>query len=174
MKIIMMFFVLFIASCSTPVLENYKNEVPKLDLKSFFNGKILAQGIVEDRSGKVIKRFDVDILASWDKNVGTIDEKFIYSDGKKESRIWKLTEISPNKFQGEAADVEGVALGEVAGNTFLFEYKLNVPVDDSTYRIHFEDWMYLLKEDTLLARTKMTKWGFKVGEVTIIMTKRDK
>lgn len=173
MKLAFIFLLLLTVSCSGQKLENYKNESPKLNLRTFFNGKIFAQGIVQDRSGKVIKRFDVDIISSWNENVGTIDEKFTYSDNTKEARVWKLTETSPGKYEGRAHDVIGTAVGEVMGNTFFLEYNLDVPVGKSNYNIHMEDWMYLLNENTLLAKTMMTKWGIKVGEVTIVMTKKE-
>lgn len=173
MKFLILALLLTLVSCSNQSLDNYKDENPKLNLRTFFNGKIYAQGIVQDRSGKVIKRFNVDINASWEGDVGTIDEKFVYSDNTRSARVWKLTEKNLSHYEGRAHDVIGVAEGEVKGNAFLFEYKLNVPVGDSTYSIHFEDWMYLLDQKTLLARTAMTKWGFDVGEITIIMTKKD-
>jgi len=173
MKILMCLLILVSTSCSVQTLQDYREEAPKLDLREFFNGKIYAQGIVQERSGKVIKRFDVDINASWKENICTLDEKFTYSDNTKSTRIWKLSEISPSKYEGRAGDVIGVAQGEVAGNTFFFQYNLNLPVGDSEYNIHFEDWMYLLDKKTLLARSYMTKWGFRVGEVTIVMTKKD-
>lgn len=172
MKVVFILLFLLFISCSGQTLDNYKDEKPKLSLKSFFNGKIFAQGIVQDRSGKVIKRFDVDINASWSDNIGTLDEKFIYSDNTKGARIWKLTEISNDRFEGQAHDVIGKATGEVSGNAFLFEYYLDVPVGDSSYKIHFEDWMYLLSENTLMSKTIMTKWGIKVGEVTLVMIKK--
>lgn len=172
-KTILMLLSFLLVSCSGQSLNNYANETPTLNLRSFFNGKIEAQGIVQDRSGKVIKRFNVDINASWKGDVGTIDEKFVYSDSTTGARVWTLKEVSPQSFEGRAHDVIGTALGNVKGNTFFFEYKLDVPVGNSNYSIHFEDWMYLLNEKTLMARTKMTKWGFGVGEVTIIMNKKD-
>lgn len=173
MKYIILISILLISSCSNQSLENYKSENPKLNLRTFFNGKLFAQGIVQDRSGKVIQRFDVDINASWKDNQGIIDEKFSYSDNTKSERVWKLTEKTPFKYEGTAHDVIGVANGEVSGNAFLFEYRLNVPVGDTTYSINFEDWMYLLDQKTLLAKASMTKWGFRVGEVTLVMTKKD-
>ena len=90
---------------------------------------------------------------------------------KIEKIIWKLKKINTNQFEGTAGDVEGVAFGETAGNAFYFVYDLNLPVDDSTYVINFEDWMFLMDENTLLSRSYMSKWGFDVGEVTLVMTK---
>ena len=175
LKIIMRFFyiVLFflISSCTEHKINYYKTETPKINLHEFFNGKLLAHGIVQDRSGKVIKRFKVDIIASWKDDIATLDEKFVYSDGSKSSRIWKLKKIGLNQFEGTAGDVEGIAEGETAGNAFYFVYDLNLPVDDSKYVVNFEDWMFLMDENTLLSRSYMSKWGFNVGEVTLVMTK---
>ena len=175
LKIIMRFFyiVLFflISSCTEHKINYYKTETPKINLNEFFNGKLLAHGIVQDRSGKVINRFKVDIIASWKDDIATLDEKFVYSDGSKSSRIWKLKKIGSNQFEGTAGDVEGIADGETAGNAFYFVYDLNLPVDDSTYVVNFEDWMFLMDENTLLSRSYMSKWGFDVGEVTLVMTK---
>lgn len=30
-----------------------------------------------------------------------------------------------------------------------------------------DDWMYLVTEDTLINRTRMSKWGLGVGEVIL-------
>ena len=144
---------IFISSCSDHSIKSYSDEEPKINLKDFFNGKIYALGIVQDRSGKVIKRFKVDIKAFWEGNKGYLDEKFVYSDGKKDSRLWKLNKIGQSKYEGRADDVLGIASGETLGNVFYFEYVLDLQVDDTTYKVNFEDWMYLLDENTLLARS---------------------
>ncbi|MBC7538456.1 MAG: DUF3833 domain-containing protein [Bacteriovorax sp.] len=172
MKLLVFIFLLILISCSNHSASKYQNEVPKINLSEFFNGKIEGLGIVQNRSGKVIKRFNVDILASWNGNKGTLDEKFVYSDNTKSTRVWQLNEISANIYEGSAGDVLGVALGETAGNTFYFRYNLDLPVGNSSYKVHFEDWMYLLDKNTLLARSYMTKWGINLGEVTIVLTKK--
>ena len=73
---IVLFFL--ISSCTEHKINYYKNETPKINLNEFFNGKLLAHGIVQDRSGKVIKRFKVDIKVSWKDDIATLDEKFVY------------------------------------------------------------------------------------------------
>jgi hypothetical protein len=173
-KVLSLLFSLFLTlGCADYGLRDYKNNEPKLDLTRFFDGELYALGIVQDRSGKVIKRFKVKMNASWIGNVAILDEDFIYSDGSKSKRVWKLRKVRDSFFSGEADDVEGKAKGEVSGNTFYFEYVLNLPVGDSTYRVKFEDWMYLLDDNTLLARSYMKKWGLSLGEVTIVMMKKE-
>ena len=170
------FFVvlIFISSCSDHSIKSYSGEEPKINVREFFNGNIYALGIVQDRSGKVIKRFKAYINAFWKGDKGFLDEKFVYSDGKKDSRLWELNKIGQSTYEGRADDVLGTASGETLGNVFYFEYDLDLPVDDTSYKVNFEDWMYLLDENTLLARSYMSKWGFNLGEVTIIMSKEGK
>jgi len=174
MRIFYIILLLLVSSCSDHTIKSYSGEEPKLNLREFFDGYIYSLGIVQDRSGKVIKRFKVDIKAYWEGENAILDEKFIYSDGKKSSRVWEINEIGRSKYEGRANDVVGIATGETAGNTFYFEYDLDLLVGDTTYKVNFEDWMYLLDEKTLLARSYMNKWGFDLGEVTIVMNKREK
>lgn len=169
--ILMSLMFMILLSCSSHDLNDYAQESPRINLREFFDGKIKALGIVQNRSGKVIKRFEVDIIASWKGDEGVLDEKFHYSDNTKSTRVWNLKEINPNQYEARAHDVIGVAKGGVSGNAFFLEYYLDLPVGNTSYKIHFEDWMYLVDSKTILARTYMTKWGFNVGEITIVMKK---
>ncbi len=164
---------MLIMSCSSHSLDSYKNEGPTLNLETFFNGRIKALGIVQNRAGEVVKRFTVKINARWNGDVAILDEDFVYSDGTTSKRIWTLSKNGNKEYLGTAADVVGNAEGRVSGNAFYFEYVLNVPVDEQTYEVRFSDWMYLLDKKTLLARTYMTKFGIDLGEVTIVMINED-
>jgi hypothetical protein len=35
-----------------------------------------------------------------------------------------------------------------------------------------DDWMYLVEENIILNRTSMRKFGFKVGEIVLVMKKK--
>ncbi|MCP4789651.1 MAG: DUF3833 domain-containing protein [Gammaproteobacteria bacterium] len=39
--------------------------------------------------------------------------------------------------------------------------------------VNLDDWMYQINESLIMNRTIMTKWGFKVGEITLIIEKLD-
>ena len=159
-----------IVGCSSQSLTDYKNEEPKVDIQTFFSGDVKALGIVQDRSGKVIKRFSVDIKSSWVNDTGTLDETFYYSDKTTSKRIWTLVKQKDGSYTGEAGDIVGKAKGEGSGNTFLFDYTMAIPVDGTVYNVHVADWLYLLDKKTLLARSYMTKFGFDIGEITLVMT----
>lgn len=159
-------------SCSSVSIDDYKDEKPQLILEDYLNGTFDAYGIFINRSGQVTRRMHVVMKASWTGDTGILDEDFIWSDGEKQKRIWHLKKISPSAYEGRAEDVVGVAKGEVAGNAFHWEYTLAVNVDGSIYNFAFDDWMYLMNDQILINRAKMSKFGFKVGEINIVFIKR--
>jgi hypothetical protein len=166
----------FLMSCAGPQVSQYANEKPALDLSEYFNGTLDAYGIFTDRSGAVVKRFTVVIQANWQlvdgKKVGTLDESFDYSDGSKQKRIWKITEVSPGKYIGRADDVVGDANGASAGNALNWAYTLALPVDGTIYHVQFDDWMYLMTPKVMINRAKMSKFGIDLGDVTLSFYKR--
>jgi hypothetical protein len=173
---ITLFAAVFLLGCSGPQVSQYANEKPTLDLSEYFSGTIDAYGIFTDRSGAVVKRFTVLIQANWQvidgKKVGTLDESFDYSDGTKQKRIWKLTEVSPGKYIGKADDVVGEANGSSAGNALNWAYTLALPVDGTIYHVQFDDWMYLVAPKVMINKAQMSKFGIHLGEVTLSFYKR--
>jgi hypothetical protein len=163
--------VVSLVGCATKDVSEYHDEKPPLDLARYFNGTIDGWGMFQDRSGKVVKRFYVRIDAKWDGNRGTLDEKFEYADGEKQNRVWTLVKDG-NRYTGTAADVVGAAQGEAQGNALHWNYVLALPVDGRVWHMDMDDWMYLIDENTMLNRTTMTKFGFRVGEVTLSFRRR--
>ncbi|QYJ84925.1 DUF3833 domain-containing protein [Shewanella mesophila] len=169
------FIVLFLllSGCGAASLDDYSNTRPELKLEQFFDGKLKAYGIVLDRSGKLLRRFDVDLVASWDGDQGEIKEWFLFDDGEKSTRIWRLSKVADNQYQGQADDVIGIATGNTEGAALFWQYDLDIVVDGETYRVTLDDWMFLLDEKRLFNKTEMTKFGFKVGEVILYIEKRE-
>jgi hypothetical protein len=164
---------ILIAGCAGPQVDSYRGEIPVLDLRQYFDGEIDASGMFQDRSGKVVKRFNVAINGSWNGNVGTLEEDFVYSDGTTDRRVWTITKIDEHNYIGTADDVIGEAKGEAYGNALRWRYVLALDVDGKTYHVDFDDWMYLIDEKVMLNRSEMRKLGFRLGEVTLAFRKKD-
>ena len=158
--------------CSSVNIDDYRAEKPVLELRDYFNGTLDAWGMFQDRSGKVIKRFHVQIDSRRDGERLILDERFTYSDGSTDRRVWTLTPDGQQAWRGTAADVAGEARGELAGNAFRWRYSLNLPVDDQVYVVHFDDWMYLIDEHTLVNRASMRKFGIEWGQVTLFFRRQ--
>ena len=165
--------VLLLAGCAGPKVSEYRDETPVLDLATYFNGKLDAWGLVRNRSGKVVKRFRVEMTGSWQGGKGTLEENFTYADGSKSRRIWKISKIDANHYRGTAEDVTGEAVGEAQGNALRWRYVLSVPVDGNTYNVNFDDWMYLMDNEVMLNKSGMSKYGIGLGEVTVSFRKRN-
>ena len=71
-----------------------------------------------------------------------------------------------------ADDVVGSATGESAGNAFRWNYTLRLPVDGSVYEVQFDDWMYLMNERVMINKAVMSKFGVRLGDVTLSFEKR--
>lgn len=161
----------FIASCSTDISE-YKDNMPTLSLEKFFNGKLTASGIVEDYSSKVIRTFNVTMDASWNGNQGIIDENFIFSDGEIQKRIWQITAKGDGVYHGTASDIIGVAIGKAEGNALRWQYDMLLNTDGKTYRVEFDDWMFLVNDNTIINRSEIIKFGITVGKVLLVIQKQ--
>jgi len=40
------------------------------------------------------------------------------------------------------------------------------------WEVQFDDWMYLMDQRVMLNKAVMSKWGVRLGEVTLSFTKR--
>ena len=161
-----------VVGCASPTPADYAAEKPLLDLKTYFNGEFVAHGLFTDRSGKVVRRFVVQMTGSWQGKNGTLDERFTYSDGTTERRVWRLTDEGNGRWTGRADDVLGVAEGQSAGNALNWRYTLKLPVDGKVYEVQFDDWMYLMDDRVMLNKAVMSKFGIRLGEVTLSFYKK--
>jgi len=160
--------VLFLlGGCSSMKLEDFANGTPQLRLEEYFAGRSRAWGIFQDRFGTVRRQFVVDITGTWDGTTLTLDEDFVYADGERSKRIWRLTKVGERRWEGRAADVIGTAQGEEAGNAFQFGYRMNLKVGDSTWAVRFDDWMFPIDEDVVLNSAQIYRWGIWIGTVQL-------
>ena len=167
---------LAIAGCSTrPTVSDYASEKPVFDLKAYFNGRVDGWGIFTDRGGKVARRFIVTMNCSWNGEEGILDEDFIYSDGKKEKRIWRMKRMAGAdgivRYEGKADDVVGTGFGEQRGNAFRWGYTLALPVDGKVYEVQFDDWMYQMDNQVVINKATMSKFGVSLGELVVTFSK---
>jgi hypothetical protein len=161
-----------LAGCAGPQISDYAGQKPALDLRTYFNGTLDAYGVFTDRSGQVVKRFTVVMRCTWDGDNGVLDEDFVYSDGTTGKRIWRMKHLGDGRYSGTADDVVGEALGETRGNAFRWGYTLALPVDGRVWNVAFDDWMYLMDERVMLNKAVMSKFGVRLGEVTLSFVKR--
>jgi hypothetical protein len=160
----------FLASCSTALQDYKETEVP-FDIKQYFNGNVIAWGTVQDYSQQVTRRFCVEIVGTWEGNKGTLAEKFYFNDGEVSFRNWQLTKQKDGSYRGTAEDVAGIAIGKHQGFAFQFKYDLLLKLDDETYQVSMDDWMYQIDKYRVMNKTSMSKFGIDVAEITLFFDK---
>jgi len=163
--------IMLISACSSVTVDQYAQNQPQLVPETFFNGKLSANGIVKDRSGQVIRYFSAKINAYWVDGIGTLDESFVFDDGEQQTRIWKLKPNADGSYVATAGDVIGEGKMKVAGNSLFLDYVLRIPYDGDTVDLRIDDRMYLVSEKVLLNESVMSKWGFEVGQITLVIEK---
>jgi len=100
---------------------------------------------------------------------GVLDEAFTYSDGSKQTRIWRLNSSGDGRFVGRADDVVGEAQGQSAGNAFHWTYTMRLPVDEAPDDVQFDDWMYLMTDKVMLNKATMSKFGVRLGRGYLVI-----
>jgi len=150
---------------------DYKNTEPIIKIEEYFEGEVKAWGILQNRKGKVTRQFKADMEGKFENNILTLEEYFYWKDGEKQKRIWKIEKIDENNYLGTASDVIGQAKGMSYGSVFKFEYDLMVPFKGRNIKISFDDWIFKQDDKIAINRATLTKFGFKVGELTVIFQK---
>ena len=173
-NLIVIFIFIILNGCSNMKLEDYKDKRPVLKLEDYFNGKTVARGVFEDRFGNIKKSFKVFIDGSWDGENLILKEDFIYDDGTKDYREWKLKKDinNPNKYSGYADGVIGTATGSVNGNAFNWKYGFKLKVGNNHINVKFDDWMFLQEDGYLINIAKVKKFGITLGRVILFFEKK--
>lgn len=162
--------VIALTGCGAVTVGEYEGREPTFDPDVFFNGTLVAEGVVLGRGGKVNRYFTATIDAEWDEDSGVLDEVFLWNDGERQTRVWRFERVGPKHFRGTAGDVVGGAEMRYDGNAVNMTYVLEVPLSSGrTVTVKMDDWLYQTSENTLINVTEMTKFGFKVGEVVLTM-----
>ena len=175
LKSILLIISLFlITSCSNSNSmkpQDFQNKEPRLIIEDYLSGNVKAWGVLQNRSGKVIRQFSAVLSGTWNGEQLILDEKFNWDDGEIQTRQWRITKIDENYYEGTAGDVVGKAKGYSYGPAFKFEYVLLVPVKGKEIKITFDDWIFKQDDRVAINKATMTKFGFKVAELTVVFVK---
>ena len=174
MKFIISIITLFLLNgCSNNDMKpiDFKDQKPRLIIEEYLSGNVKAYGILQNRSGKVTRQFTAELNGKWDGKQLILDEKFNWSDGEVQTRQWQINKIDEHHYEGTAEDVVGTAKGFSYGPAFKFEYVLLVPVKGKEIKITFDDWIFMQDDKVAINRAIMTKFGFKVAELTVSFIK---
>tara|TARA_B100000427_G_scaffold148275_1_gene123276 strand:- start:90 stop:638 length:549 start_codon:yes stop_codon:yes gene_type:complete len=168
--VLFVFFKFFINEDDMKPID-FKNTEPVIQIEKYFNGNVKAWGVLQDRKGKVTRQFKANMYGKFENNILTLNEEFFWKDGEEQKRIWKIKKIDNHNYIGTAPDVVGEAKGYSYGSAFKFEYDLMIPIKGKNIKISFDDWIFKQDDEVAINRATLTKFGFKVGELTVVFQK---
>jgi hypothetical protein len=160
-----------LAACTTMRPEDFAGSTPDFVLEDYFLGHTRAWGLVQDRAGKPIRYFTVDIQGTREGEELVLTEDFVFRDGERSQRVWRIRKLDEHTYQGSAGDVVGEASGRRYGNALNWQYDLLVEAKGRQWKLHFDDWMFLHEDGVLVNRAEMSKFGFRVGEILLFFNK---
>ncbi|CAM2885463.1 DUF3833 domain-containing protein [Vibrio rarus] len=152
-------------------LNEYQKQTPQFDLFGYFSGHVTAWGMVQDRSGKQTRRFEVALHGQVEGDTLTLHEDFVFADGENTTRIWRITRLADGSYEGRADDVVGVAQGREVGNALHWRYDFALPRGDSSVMVHFDDWLYRQDNEHVFNVTSIRKLGIEFGRLTLFFQK---
>ncbi|ETX09595.1 hypothetical protein MUS1_06630 [Marinomonas ushuaiensis DSM 15871] len=164
---------LMLSACSTSDVSLYAKNEPRFELQEFFSGSLTAHGILKNRSGEVIRYFNATLEGSWENGIGTLAEEFLFDDGEIQNRTWTMTPDENRQYIATANDVIGFGEVKVSGNALFMNYVLQVPYNGDLLEVNVDDRMYMVKEGVVMNESVMTKFGFEVGYLSIVIQKID-
>ena len=171
MRFLLIILLILLTNCSDMKPEDYLNTEPKIKIEEYFLGDVKAWGIFQDRFGKVKRQFTAKMEGSFDGETLILEEDFSWNDGEKQKRKWKIKKVGDNKYEGTAPDVIGIAKGVSYGSAFKFEYNLLIPFKDKKIKVRFDDWIFKQDDKVAINRAIVSKFGFKVGELTVFFVR---
>lgn len=137
------------------------------DLTSFFDGRTTAWGVFEDRFGRLCRRFTIEMNGSWKNGVFHLDETFQYDTGESEQRTWLVSRAADGRFTASCPDCVGSAHGQADSNSTRMNYRFKLKVNARSFIVRFDDRIYRMDAGTAVNRATMSKWGIKLGELSL-------
>jgi Protein of unknown function (DUF3833) len=161
---------LFIYGCGVN-MASLKNERPIFLPESWFVGKFHAAGGFFDRFGQLKRRFTMSLEGRVEGDLIFLQEELRYTDGEITNRTYKIKKVRENLYEATADGVVGKASIEASGNALRWRYRLKQSIGGSEWTLTFDDWMYLIDDNTMVDRAEVSKFGIILGEVVLVATK---
>ena len=144
-----------------------RNDTAPFDLLSWLEGRTLAEGVFEDRGGRVRRRFTVELNGTAEANALRLNERFIFDNGERQERTWVLTRGPDRSFIGRAEDSVSEAHGRFDEGVAYLSSRLWLKVGKRKIAMHFDDAFYPAGPGLVLNRSTMSKWGIRLGQILI-------
>jgi len=146
--------------------------LPPLRLERFLLGRSTACGFFEDRFGTVRRRMSITLDGQMDGATLVMDERFVFDDGAREHRIWRITPEGAEGYHATADDMIGSAKGRATPDGVAWSYLFSLQIGARRLPVRFSETFTLLDHDTMINRAQVTKFGVRIGATTIVFRRQ--
>ena len=144
------------------------------DLTTLLAGHTRAEGVFEDRFGRLKRRLAVDMHGAWKDGRFHLEEHFTYDDGRREARLWIVTPGEGGHFTAACDDCVGIARGHVADGTITMHYRFRLRMKSRVITVDFSDRIHRLGSGRAVNRATMSKLGVRLGELALFFERPDR
>ena len=144
-----------------------RNDTAPFDLLSWLEGNTHAVGVVEDRKGRIRRRFSVEMTGTPDGNSLRLHERFVFDDGERQERTWVMTRDGDRSFTGRAEDSASEARGRFEAGVAYLTSELRLMIGKRSVVLRFDDAFYEAGPGLVINRSSMSKWGIGLGQILI-------
>ncbi len=143
-----------------------------LDLFDYLDGVVVGSGVLEDRFGRLRQRLHVTMRGALKGDRLALDEVLVYGDGTEERRQWQLERLAGGAITGHADDCEGPVTGSAAGGAAVLRYVFRLRIGGRIVPVRVLDRFYRINDRIVVDRARLSKWGVKLGELSLVYEKR--
>lgn len=114
------------------------------------------------------RSFAAQLDGSWDGRVLTLVEDFVFDDGERDRKTWRLERVENGEWRGTREDVVGHARGYQDGQVFRLEYDVVLASETGAGRkVRFRDVLALEREGVVVNSATIGWFGLRVGSVSL-------
>lgn len=132
-------------------------------------GETIARGEFSAITG-ARRGFTAKLNGVQEGEVFVLREDFVYDDGEKDTKTWRLTKTANGGYSGTREDVVGAAIGVQNGRIFRLSYDIRLPKKDGSpgRKVRFQDVMALAPDGTtVINHARVSLYGIRVGAVKL-------
>ncbi len=156
-----------LAGCATvPAPDAAFRDAP-LQIEKFLAGRTRAEGVFRNTITGAERKLTATLNGRWNGSTLVLAEDFVFADGARDRKTWRLTKLADGKWSGTREDVIGTATGVQDGKSFRLSYEADLTSQGSATIVRFEDVLTQTAPNVVLNRAVVSKFGVKVGEITL-------
>lgn len=145
--------------------------IPAFTLTEDLAGRTIGRGRFSSITG-ADRAFTAELNGRMEGEVFVLVEDFLFEDGERDRKTWRLTPDGPGRWRGVREDVIGEAAGFQDGDGFRLEYLIGLPKEGGGVRtVKFRDVLVRTGEGVVVNRATVGYFGFRVGRVDLTITR---